>query len=155
MDECYTSITYFLIFSFHVILLYLPNFIIAVPILRLDDSVYTTFDNMIITLTDSILNTNSEIIESIQVIVSNSVTSEKVTLHETDTNTGIFQKDIRLTPDPSRYVGDIQVRRDDSIIVSYNVDAENLITETALIKYHEAVVSFDSTSYKFTYTSKI
>tara|TARA_Y100000780_G_C13691949_1_gene419917 strand:+ start:1557 stop:1889 length:333 start_codon:yes stop_codon:yes gene_type:complete len=110
---------------------------------------------MIITLTDSILNTNSEIIESIQVIVSNSVTSEKVTLHETDTNTGIFQKDIRLTPDPSRYVGDIQVRRDDSIIVSYNVDAENLITETALIKYHEAVVSFDSTSYKFTYTSKI
>ncbi len=65
----------FLIFSFHVILLYLPNFIIAAPILRLDDSVYTPFDNMIITLTDSILNTNSEIIESIQVIVSNSVTS--------------------------------------------------------------------------------
>ncbi len=132
-----------------------PVFTTAAPVLKLDRTTYTPFDKMVITLTDSSLNTNSEKTETLQVTVSGPARTDQITLRETDKNTGMFQKEIRLTPDPSRYPGDMQVQRDDGITVSYRVDAANVITETAFIEYNEATVSFDKPSYQLTDEAKV
>jgi hypothetical protein len=137
------------------LLLQLSNFAMAAPVLKLDRSVYTPFDRMVITLTDSSLNTDSRVVETVQVTVSGPATSERVTLRETESSSGVFRADIRFTPDPSRYLGDMQVRRDDGITVSYRADAENVLTETAFIEYHEATASFDKASYQITDTAMI
>jgi hypothetical protein len=110
---------------------------------------------MVITLTDSSLNTDSRVVDTVQVTVSGPATSERVTLRETESSSGVFRADIRFTPDPSRYLGDMQVRRDDGITVSYRASAENVLTETAFIEYHEAAVSFDKASYQITDTATI
>lgn len=133
----------------------IPAFTTAAPVLKLDRTTYTPFDKMVIILTDSSLNTNSEKIETLQVTVSGPARTDQITLRETDKNTGMFQKEIRLTPDPSKYPGDMQVRRDDGITVSYRVDAANVITETAFIEYNEATVSFDKPSYQLTDEAKV
>lgn len=133
----------------------IPAFTTAAPVLKLDRTTYTPFDKMVIILTDSSLNTNSEKIETFQVTVSGPARTDQITLRETDKNTGIFQKEIRLTPDPARYPGDMQVHRDDGITVSYRVDAANVITETAFIEYNEATVSFDKPSYQLTDEAKV
>jgi len=137
------------------LLLQLSNFAMAAPVLKLDRSVYTPFDRMVITLTDSSLNTDSRVVETVQVTVSGPATSERVTLRETESSSGVFRADIRFTPDPSRYLGDMQARRDDGITVSYRADAENVLTETAFIEYHEATASFDKASYQIADTAMI
>jgi len=145
----------FAVFSILMMLLLLPNFTTSTPVLKLDRSAYTPFDKVIISLTDSSLDTDSETIESIQVTISGAIRSEKFTLRETGPNTGMFQKEIRLTPDPSRYIGDIQVQRDEVITISYRVDEKNVITETVFIQYHEATASFDKSSYLITDSARI
>ncbi|MEM2759577.1 MAG: hypothetical protein QXU32_08305 [Nitrososphaerales archaeon] len=126
----------------------MSHLVMAAPVLKLDRSTYTPFDMMVVTLTDSSLDTDSESIETVQVTISGSSASEKIILRETTRDSGIFQSEIRLTPDPSRYLGDMQVRRDDGITIAYRADAENVITQTVFIEYNEAVVSFDKTSYQ-------
>lgn len=143
------------IFSISILLLQFPNFSMGAPVLELDRNSYTPFDKMVITLTDSSLNTDSEVIETIQVTVSGATRSEKVALRETTPSSGRFQADIRFTPDPSKYLGDMQVRRDDGITVSYRVDADNVITETAFIEYHEATASFEKPNYKVTDVARV
>lgn len=145
----------FSILVISLLLLQPPNFATAAPVLKLDRSAYTPFDRMIITLTDSSLNTDSRVVETVQVTISGPATSERVTLRETESSSGVFRADIRFTPDPSRYLGDMQVRRDDGITVSYRASAENVLTETAFIEYDEATASFDKASYHITDTAMI
>jgi len=136
-----------ILFIFAILVTQLPHFAGAAPVLKLDKTTYTAFDRMVITLTDSSLNINSEKIETVQVTVAGLARSEKISLRETDTNTGVFQNDIKLTPDPSKYLGDMQVRRDDGITISYRIDPENVITQVAFIEYNTAKTSFDKSSY--------
>ncbi len=143
------------IFSILIILLQVPNFTIAAPVLQLDRPAYTAFDKMIITLTDSSLNTDNETVETVPVTISGTAASEQLVLRETGPNTGKFQKDVTLTADPNKYLGDLQVRRDDGITISYRVDSDNVLTETAFIQYNEAEASFDKPSYQITDSAMI
>jgi len=127
----------------------------AAPTLTLDSSDYTPFDRMIITLTDSNFNTDSDAIDTVQVTVAGAASTEKISLQETGANTGIFRGDIKLSPDLSRFPGDMQVRRDDGITVSFRVDADNIITESVFIVYHEGVASFDKSSYQITDEARV
>ena len=131
-----------------IVLFHLPVSTAALPVLNLDRTTYTPFDKIGIALTDSSLNKDTEAIDVVQVSVSGPTRYEKITLYENDIDTGVFQKELRLTPDPSKYIGDIQARRDDGITISYRVDADSVITKTALIQYHEATISFDRSSYQ-------
>jgi len=132
----------------------LTNIVMATT-LAFDKSDYTPFDRVTVTLTDSSHNKQSEFIDNVQITVGGISSSQKLMLFETGANTGIFKADIRLSPDLSKFAGDMQVRRDDSITASFRIDADNVITETASIAYHEGVASFDKNSYSITDEAKI
>jgi len=127
----------------------------AAPTLTLDRSNYTPFERMIITLTDSSSNSDSDAIDTVQVTVAGAASTEKISLQETGYNTGVFSEDIKLSPDLSKFPGDMQVRRDDGITVSFRVDADNIITQTVFIVYHEGVASFDKSSYQITDEARV
>lgn len=129
--------------------------VLAAPTLKFDKPSYTPFDKVTITLTDSSYNEDSENIESVQVTLSGTSSSQKLTLRETGSNTGIFVEKIRLSPDLERFPGDMQVRRDDGLTVSFRIDADNIITESVFIEYNEGIVSFDKSSYGPTDEAKV
>jgi hypothetical protein len=123
--------------------------------LAFDKSDYTPFDRVTVTLTDSSHNKKSEFVDNVQITVGGISSSQKLMLFETGANTGVFKADIRLSPDLSKFHGDMQVRRDDAITASFRVDADNVVTETASISYHEGVAAFDKNSYSITDEAKI
>ncbi|MFQ5969696.1 MAG: hypothetical protein ACE5J2_04300 [Nitrososphaerales archaeon] len=127
----------------------------AAPTLTMNSSDYTPFDRMIITLTDSRSNSDSDRIDTVQVTVAGGASTEKIPLRETGYSTGVFSGEIKLSPDLSKFPGDMQVRRDDGLTVSFRADADNIITETVFIVYHEGVVSFDSSSYQITEEARV
>ncbi|MGH9933502.1 MAG: hypothetical protein ACRD3Z_00130 [Nitrososphaerales archaeon] len=128
---------------------------VSAATLAFDKSDYTPFDRVTITLTDSSHNKKSEFVDNVQITVGGISSSQKLMLFETGANTGVFKADIRLSPDLSKFAGDMQVRRDDRITASFRIDADNVITETAAIEYHEGVASFDKNSYSITDEAKI
>jgi len=150
---------YLFVTSFFMLMLasqftYTPN-VIAAPTLKFDKPSYTPFDKVTITITDSSYNKDSEKIDSVEVTLTGTSSSQKVTLRETSSNTGIFSKEIRLSPDLSKFPGDMEVRRDDGITASFRIDADNIITESVFIVYHEGVASFDKPSYGITDEAKV
>jgi len=128
---------------------------VSAATLAFDKSDYTPFDRVTVTLTDSSHNKKSEFIDNVQITVGGISSSQKLMLFETGANTGVFKADVRLSPDLSKFPGDMQVRRDDGITASFRIDADNVITETASIAYHEGVASFDKNSYSITDEAKI
>ncbi len=145
---------YFFAISFSVLLLapqltYTPN-AIAAPTLKFDKATYTPFDRIALTLTDPSRNKDSSKIDSVELTLAGPSSSRTVTLLETGPDTGVFTANVKLSPDLSKFPGDIQVRRDDGMTASFRVDADNIITESAFIVYHEGVVSFDKASYGIT-----
>jgi hypothetical protein len=150
---------YLFVISFFMLLLalqftYTPN-VIAAPVLKFDKTSYTPFDKVIITLTDSSYNKNSEKIDHVEVTLTGTSASQKITLRETTFNSGVFVEKIRLSPDLSKFPGDMQVRRDDGITASFRIDADNIITESVFIEYHEGTASFDKPSYEIIDEGKI
>ncbi|MFQ5920879.1 MAG: hypothetical protein ACE5JV_02560, partial [Nitrososphaerales archaeon] len=108
---------------------------------------YTPFDKATITLDSPEHNADGARIESAQITLVGGSSSKTAELKETGPNTGVFDLQIKLSPDLSKFLGDLEVRRDDGITASFRIDADNIITETVLIVYHEAVASFDKISY--------
>lgn len=134
--------------------MYLPS-AIAVPTLDFDKPSYTPFDRVTITLADPNYNNDSQKIESVEVTLTGTSSSQKLTLKETSSNTGIFVESIRFSPDLSKFPGDMLVRRDDGVTVSFRVDADNIIIESVLVEYHEGVASFDKLSYGLVDEAKV
>lgn len=119
----------------------------AAATLKFDKPSYTPFEKATLTLTDSSQNKDSEKIESVDVPITGSSSSQKITLKETAASTGVFAEQIRLSPDLSKFPGDIEVKRDDGLTASYRIDNDNIILESVLIEYHEGTASFDKSSY--------
>lgn len=150
------QIKYLLAASFILILsLFTLTSVVSAVTLAFDKSDYTPFDRVTVTLTDSSHNKKGEFIDNVEITVGGISSSQKLMLFETGANTGIFKADIRLSPDLSKFHGDMQVRRDDGITASYRVDADNVVTETASISYHEGVAAFDKNSYSITDEAKV
>jgi len=144
--------------SFFILLLaaqFTYTHVIAAPTLKFDKPSYTPFEKVTITLTDSSYNKDNEKIESVEVTLFGTSSSQKLTLRESGFNTGIFVEKIRLSPDLSKFPGDMEARRDDGLTVSFRIDADNIITESAFVEYHEGLVSFDKSSYAFTDEAKV
>ncbi len=156
MQGSIMQVKYLFAASFMLLLsLFTLNNVVSAATLAFDKSDYTPFDRVTVTLTDSSHNKKSEFVDNVQITVGGISSSQKLMLFETGANTGVFKADIRLSPDLSKFAGDMQVRRDDSITASYRVDADNVVTETASITYHEGVAAFDKNSYSITDEAKI
>lgn len=145
----------FVAFLILLVSMFTPTNIVSGATLAFDKSDYTPFDRVTVTLSDSSHNKKSEFIDNVQITIGGIASSQKLMLFETGANTGVFEADIRLSPDLSKFLGDMEVRRDDGITASFRVDADNVITETASIAYHEGVASFDKNSYSITDEARV
>ena len=117
--------------------------------------VFTPFDEVIVRIFSPDSNQNHDVIDSISVLISSSFSQKRFLLHETGLNTDIFEEEIRLSPDLSRFPGDIQTRRDDGLSVTFRIDSDTVVTRSILINYHVGNAWFDKPSYTFVDRARI
>jgi hypothetical protein len=122
----------------------------SLPTIKLDKQAYTPFDIATITVYDKSKNMDPNAKDTLTVTVKGR-NAINVTLYETDNNSSIFIGTIKLTPNPLLYKGDVEVRRDDWLVVVYNT----LVAYASEIRYNEARLEFDKEHYYDTDTAKI
>jgi hypothetical protein len=108
---------------------------------------YTPFDKVLIRIISPDSNQDHDVIDSIRVLISSTFSSKYFVLSETGPNTGVFEEYIRLSPDLTKFPGDIQTRREDGLSVSFRIDEDTVVTESIFVNYHVGTVSFDKLSY--------
>lgn len=111
------------------------------------ETVYTPFDKVIIRIYSPDSNQNRNEIDTIAVLITGSFSQKEFLLRETGLNTSIFEKDIRLSPDLSKFPGDIQTRREDGLSVTFRIDSDTVVTQSIFINYHVGKAAFDKPSY--------
>jgi len=119
------------------------------------ESVYTPFDKVVIRIFSPDSNQDRNEIDTIRVLISSSFSQKEFVLPETGLSTAIFEDDIRLSPDLSKFPGDIQTRREDGLSVSFRIDEDTVVTQSIFINYHVGDASFDKLSYGFGDQAKI
>ncbi len=122
----------------------------SLPTIKLDKQAYTPFEIATITVYDKSKNMDPNAKDILTVTVKGRNTIN-VTLYEIDNNSGIFIGTVKLTPNPLLYKGDVEVRRDDWLVVVYNT----LVAYASEIRYNEARLEFDKEHYYDTDTAKI
>jgi hypothetical protein len=122
----------------------------SLPTIKLDKQAYTPFDIATITVYDKSKNMDPNAKDTLTVTVKGR-NAINVTLYETDNNSSIFIGTVKLTPNPLLYKGDVEVRRDDWLVVVYNT----LVAYASEIRYNEARLEFDKEHYYDTDTAKI
>ncbi len=119
------------------------------------DSVYTPFDKVLIKIFSPDSNQDHDRIETIRVQISGSFSQKEFSLPETGLNTGVFEDDIRLSPNLSRFPGDMETRREDGLSVSFRIDEDTVVTQSIFINYNIGSARFDKPSYSFRDEAKI
>ncbi len=122
----------------------------SLPTIKLDKQAYTPFEIATITVYDKSKNMDPNAKDILTVTVKGRNTIN-VTLYEIDNNSGIFIGTVKLTPNPLLYKGDVEVRRDDWLVVVYNT----LVAYASEIRYNDARLEFDKEHYYDTDTAKI
>ena len=113
------------------------------------ETVYTPFDKVLIKIFSPDSNQDRDQIDTIRVMISSSFSQKQLSLPETGLSTGVFEDDIRLSPDLSKFPGDIQTRREDGLSVQFRIDEDTVVTQSLFVNYHIGTASFDKTSYNF------
>ncbi len=113
------------------------------------ETVYTPFDKVVIKIFSPDSNQDHDQIDTIRVLVSSSFSQMQLSLPETGLSTGVFEDDIRLSPDLSKFPGDIQTRREDGLSVQFRIDEDTVVTQSLFVNYHVGTAFFDKASYKF------
>jgi len=124
-------------------------------VLAQSGSVYTPFDKVLIRIVSPDSNQDHNAIDTIMVLISSSFSQKEFELRETGLNTGIFEEDIRLSPNLLQFPGDIQTRRDDGLSVTFRIDSDTVVTQSIYINYHVGRAKFDKQSYGFGDQAKI
>lgn len=112
-------------------------------------TVYTPFDKVLIKIFSPDSNQDRDRIDTIKVLISSSFSQKQLSLPETGLSTGVFEDDIRLSPDLSKFPGDIQTRREDGLSVQFRIDEDTVVTQSIFVNYHIGTAFFDKESYKF------
>lgn len=117
------------------------------PEVVFDKDSYTPFDKMIISIIAPSFNKDPNSRDKISVQISSSRDSIAVEFLETGSNTGIFEKEIRLTPNKPKFRGDLEVKRDDQVQILLRVGRRTIATKSASMNYHVGQVMFDKDGY--------
>ncbi len=112
-----------------------------------ESETYTPFDRVVIRIFSPDSNQNHNAIESIRVLISSSLSQKQFSLPETGPNTSVFEDDIQLSPDLSKFPGDIEVRREDGLSVTFRIDEDTVVTQSIKVNYHVSKAFFDKPSY--------
>ncbi len=117
---------------------------------QLDQSgtVYTPFDKVVIKIFSPDSNQDRDRIDTIRVMISSSFSQKQLSLPETGLSTGVFEDDIRLSPDLVKFPGDVQTRREDGLSISFRIDEDTVVTQSIFVNYHVGTAFFDNVSYK-------
>lgn len=108
---------------------------------------YTPFEEVLVRIVSPDSNQHRRQIDSIRVRVSSPWTHKEMVFRETGLSTGVFEKEIQLTPDPNKYPGDIRVLRDDGVTVSFRFDEDTVVTKSFCTRYHKGGASWGRSSY--------
>lgn len=115
------------------------------PEIVFDKDEYTPFDYLVIAIIAPQKKGTRKITASIRSSIDN---LDPVEFIETGANTGIFEKEIRLTPDKSIFSGDLVTKRQDAIYVEVQLDKDSRSTKNASVNYHVGIVEFDKDAYR-------
>ena len=119
------------------------------PEIVFDKEEYTPFDEIIVSIISPDSNNDPDRIESISPLISSSSDSlGRDTFSETGPNTGIFEEDFDLTPDKSRFPGDLRAIREDGITVEFRIDSDTVATKSVFVNYHVGQVMFDKDAFR-------
>jgi hypothetical protein len=119
------------------------------PEIIFDKEEYTPFDEFIVSIISPDSNQDPDRIENIRPLISSSSASlGRQSFPETGPNTGIFEEDFDLTPDPTRFPGDLQAIREDGVTVEFRIDEDTVATKSVFVNYHVGQVMFDKDAFR-------
>jgi hypothetical protein len=119
------------------------------PEIIFDKEEYTPFDEFIVSIISPDSNQDPDRIETIRPLISSSSASlGRQSFPETGPNTGIFEEDFDLTPDPTRFPGDLQAIREDGVTVEFRIDEDTVATKSVFVNYHVGQVMFDKDAFR-------
>lgn len=108
---------------------------------------YTPFEEVLVRIVSPDSNQHRRQIDSIRVRVLSPWTQKEMVFRETGLSTGIFEKEIQLTPNPDKFPGDIRVLRDDGVTVSFRLDEDTVVTKSFCTRYHKGATALDREGY--------
>jgi hypothetical protein len=119
------------------------------PEIVFDKEEYTPFDEVIVSIISPDSNQDPNRIETIRPLISSSSESlGRKSFPETGPNTGIFEEDFDLTPDKSRFPGDLRAIREDGVTVEFRIDSDTVATKSVFVNYHVGQVMFDKDAFR-------
>lgn len=119
------------------------------------DTDYTPFDKVFLRIYSPDSNEDHNQIDTIEVLVTSSFSHKEFLMSETGLNTSVFEEEIRLSPNLSKFPGDVQTRRDDGVSATFRIDSDTVVTQSIYVNYHVGSARFDKPSYSFGDEAKI
>jgi hypothetical protein len=114
------------------------------PEIIFDREEYTPFDEVDITIISPDSNFDPFRIDTITPLISTSSDRGfRLVMPETGPDSRIFEQDIDLTPDKSRFPGDLIAQREDGLTIEFRIDSKTVVTKSVFINYHVGNVMFD------------
>jgi len=74
---------------------------------------------------------------------------------ETSANSGIFEANIRLTPDTKIWLGDIVVQRDDDLVVEFKTSKDRIFTGRVDVDFYTSGIMLTEPTYRVTDAARI
>ncbi|MEM3083763.1 MAG: hypothetical protein QXP61_01595, partial [Nitrososphaerales archaeon] len=109
-----------------------------------DKEEYTPFDEVFISIISPDSNVDPFKIDTIAPLISTSSESGfRLKMNEIGPDGRIFEKDITLTPDKSKFPGDILAKREDGLTVEFRIDSKTVVAKSVFINYHIGNIMFD------------
>jgi hypothetical protein len=114
------------------------------PEIRFDKEEYTPFDEVKVTVISPDSNVDWLQIDTIRPLISTSSDSGfLIEMGEIALNSSVFEEDLDLTPDKSKFQGDLVAQREDGLTVEFRIDSKTVVTKSVFINYHVGHVRFD------------
>ncbi|MEM2759347.1 MAG: hypothetical protein QXW73_00965 [Nitrososphaerales archaeon] len=114
------------------------------PEIIFDKEEYTPFDEVFISIISPDSNVDPFKIDTIAPLISTSSESGfRLKMNEIGPDGRIFEKDITLTPDKSKFPGDILAKREDGLTVEFRIDSKTVVAKSVFINYHIGNIMFD------------
>jgi hypothetical protein len=119
------------------------------PEIVFDKEEYTPFDEVIVSIISPDSNNDPDRIETITPLISSSSESlGRRSFPETGPSTGIFEEDFDLSPDKTRFPGDLRAVREDGVTVEFRIDSDTVATKSVFVNYHVGQVMFDKDAFR-------
>jgi len=122
---------------------------------------YGPFDEVSVAIKHQRANSNPEKVETLTANIFTTSMSkmqkpaQELLFTETSANSVLFKANIRLTPDPKIWPGDIVVQRDDDLIVEFKASEGKILTGRVDVDFYTSGIMLTEPTYKVTDVARI